>query len=390
MYRRISQNPNYYNLAGKTGQHINDFLSELIEQTVEDLQKAKCIQQKDEDDMDLEPANLGRIAAFYYIKYQTIEHFAKNLEDEQTVNKKMKFLLEVLSKATEFQDIPIRQGEASLLVALFPFITYPLESASLNTPEQKSNILLQCHFNRTPLSSDLRTDQKYILENSVKLVHAIVDVISSHGYLKQALLAMELSQQIVQAMWVTQSPLLQLPFIDTETVSQLKHIAKVEDIVDFMNMDDALRQKILKISQSQMTSIAEVCNRYPNIEMEFEVDQERFEDGATVEFQITIKRPDIEEQEELEVFSKPVCAQYYPGSKEEQWWVIIGRPKLNKIYAIKKISNFKAVSQLNMKMNFVAKRELPEDTKMIEFKVYLICDSYIGCDQEDTLRIDLI
>ena len=84
----------------------------------------------------------------------------------------------------------------------------------------------------------------------MKLVHAIVDVISSHGYLKQALLAMELSQQIVQAMWVTQSPLLQLPFIDTETVSQLKHIAKVEDIVDFMNMDDALRQKILKISQS--------------------------------------------------------------------------------------------------------------------------------------------
>ena len=43
MYRRISQNPNYYNLPGRTGQHINDFLSELIEQTVEDLQKAKCI-----------------------------------------------------------------------------------------------------------------------------------------------------------------------------------------------------------------------------------------------------------------------------------------------------------------------------------------------------------
>jgi len=37
MYRRISQNPNYYNLTGKTGQHINDHLSELIETTVEDL-----------------------------------------------------------------------------------------------------------------------------------------------------------------------------------------------------------------------------------------------------------------------------------------------------------------------------------------------------------------
>jgi pre-mRNA-splicing helicase BRR2 len=36
----------------------------------------------------------------------------------------------------------------------------------------------------------------------------MVDVISSHGYLKPALLTMELSQMIVQAMWVTQSPLL--------------------------------------------------------------------------------------------------------------------------------------------------------------------------------------
>ena len=58
--------------------------------------------------MELEPANLGRIAAFYYIKYQTIELFSKNLEDESTLNKKMKFLLEILAKAAEFESVPIR------------------------------------------------------------------------------------------------------------------------------------------------------------------------------------------------------------------------------------------------------------------------------------------
>ena len=58
--------------------------------------------------MDLEAANLGRIAAFYYIKYQTIENFAKNLEDESTQTKKVKFLLEVLSQAAEFETVPIR------------------------------------------------------------------------------------------------------------------------------------------------------------------------------------------------------------------------------------------------------------------------------------------
>jgi pre-mRNA-splicing helicase BRR2 len=58
--------------------------------------------------MDLDPANLGRIAAYYYIKYQTIELFSKNLEDESTLNKKLKFLIEIISKAAEFESIPIR------------------------------------------------------------------------------------------------------------------------------------------------------------------------------------------------------------------------------------------------------------------------------------------
>ena len=37
LYRRLAPNPNYYNLSGRTAQHINDFLSQLIEETVEDL-----------------------------------------------------------------------------------------------------------------------------------------------------------------------------------------------------------------------------------------------------------------------------------------------------------------------------------------------------------------
>ena len=103
---------------------------------------------------------------------------------------------------------------------------------------------------------------------------------------------------IVQAMWVTKSPLLQLPFIDQDTVSDLQK-AKVEDIVDFMNMDDGLRSKLLKVTQTQMAQIADVCNRYPNIELEFALDQERYQDGQVADLTVTIKRPGVEEQEEL-------------------------------------------------------------------------------------------
>ena len=44
MYRRLTQNPNYYNLQEATELGLNDFLSELIENTVEFLQNIKCIE----------------------------------------------------------------------------------------------------------------------------------------------------------------------------------------------------------------------------------------------------------------------------------------------------------------------------------------------------------
>jgi pre-mRNA-splicing helicase BRR2 len=109
-------------------------------------------------------------------------------------------------------------------------------------------------------------------------------------------------------MWVTQSPLLQLPYLDLDTVAELKRAAKVEDIVDFMNMDDTLRQKLLNVNETQMGRIAEVCNRYPNIEMEFDLDKAKYADGDSAEMTVTIKRPDVEDEEELAVFANPVFA----------------------------------------------------------------------------------
>ena len=84
MYRRLAPNPNYYNLSGRSPQHINDFLSQLIEETVEELQNSKCIVVA-ENELDIEPGNIGRIASFYGVKYETIGLFAKHLEDESFI-----------------------------------------------------------------------------------------------------------------------------------------------------------------------------------------------------------------------------------------------------------------------------------------------------------------
>ena len=54
-------------------------------------------------------------------------------------------------------------------------------------------------------------DQSTVLAEAPKLLQALVDVISSNGWLKPALVAMEVSQMIIQGLWDKDHPLMQIP-----------------------------------------------------------------------------------------------------------------------------------------------------------------------------------
>ena len=83
VYRRMTQNPNYYNLHGVTHSHLSDCLSELVENTLNDLEQSKCITI--EEEIDVSPLNLGMIAAYYYINYSTIELFSMSLNSKTKI-----------------------------------------------------------------------------------------------------------------------------------------------------------------------------------------------------------------------------------------------------------------------------------------------------------------
>ena len=120
IYRRMTQNPNYYNLAGVTYRHLSDHLSEMVESTLSELEHSKCISI--EDDMDTAPLNLGMIAAYYYINYTTIELFSMSLNSKT----KIRGLIEIISAAAEYEELSIRHGEDSLMRNLAT--RYPLSS----------------------------------------------------------------------------------------------------------------------------------------------------------------------------------------------------------------------------------------------------------------------
>uniref|UniRef100_A0A8C2HBT1 Activating signal cointegrator 1 complex subunit 3 n=1 Tax=Cyprinus carpio TaxID=7962 RepID=A0A8C2HBT1_CYPCA len=269
LYRRMTQNPNYYNLQGMSHRHLSDHLSELVENTLQDLEQSKCISI--EDEMDVAPLNLGMIAAYYYINYTTIELFSMSLNAKT----KVRGLIEIISNAAEYKNIPIRHHEDTLLRQLAQKVPHKLNNPKFNDPHVKTNLLLQAHLSRMQLSAELQSDTEEILSKAVRLIQACVDVLSSNGWLSPALAAMELAQMVTQAMWSKDSYLKQLPHFTSE------HIKRCTDKV--------------------------------------RTGSEWVEDHLNTERQLLAG---------CLIFVK----------REEGWWVVIGDPKSNSLISIKRLT----------------------------------------------------
>ena len=133
------------------------------------------------------------------------------------------------------------------------------------------------HLNRLPATQEILYEIKKILPIVVKLCHALVDIISSFGYLKPLILTMQLSQMLVQALWIGDSRLLQIMDRDLceKILSNIKFSKTVKDVNDFINMEEEDREELLKgKGTGEVEKIAAACNRYPNITVECNVLEE--------------------------------------------------------------------------------------------------------------------
>ncbi|KAK2661001.1 hypothetical protein Ddye_007534 [Dipteronia dyeriana] len=373
-YRRLTQNPNYYNLQGVSHRHLSDHLSELVENTLSDLEASKCITI--EEDMDLSPLNLGMIASYYYIGYTTIERFSSSL----TPKTKMKGLLEILASASEYAQLPIRPGEEDVVRRLINHQRFSFENPRCTDPHVKANALLQAHFSRQHVGGNLALDQREVLLSASRLLQAMVDVISSNGWLNLALLAMEVSQMVTQGIWERDSMLLQLPHFTKELAKRCQENPgkSIETVFDLVEMEDDERRELLQMPDIQLLDIARFCNRFPNIDMSYEVqDVENVSAGEDITLQVTLER-DLEGKTEV----GPVDSPKYPKAKEEGWWLVVGDTKSNQLLAIKRVS---LQRKSRVKLEFAAPAEPGKKT----YTLYFMCDSYLGCDQEYTFSVDV-
>jgi pre-mRNA-splicing helicase BRR2 len=373
-YRRLAQNPNFYNMTGTTHRHLSDHLSDLVESTLADLERSRVIAV--EDEMDLGALNLGMIAAYYYITYTTLELFAGSL----AAKTKLKGMLEIVCAASEFDTVPLRPGEEDTVERLLKHAVVSAPAGVKYTdPHTKVNALLQAHFSRTPLAGDLVLDVRTIVPEAVRLLQACVDVIASSGWLSPALVAMEMSQMVSQGIWDKDSPLLQLPHV-TKDLAKRCGDAGVGSVFELLDLEDDRRRELLNLPESQLADVAAVCARYPDIQLTYESTSSAgcVLPGEAVTLSVSLEREMDEDAKEL----SPVPSARFPGRRDEAWWLVVGDPKANTLLAIKRVVLGRASK---VKLEFAA----PADKGAHALTLFFMCDSWMGCDQEYELVVDV-
>jgi len=378
-YRRLLANPSYYGLSDTSHEGLSTHLSELVENTLKDLSEAKIIELDEEDDT-VTPLNAAMIAAYYNISFITMQTFLLSLSGRT----KLKGILEIVTSATEFESIQIRRHEDHILRRIYDRVPVKMAQPAYESPHFKAFVLLQAHFSRMQLPVDLAKDQEIILSKVLNLLSGCVDVLSSDGHLN-AMSAMEMSQMVVQAMWDRDSPLKQIPYFAPEVI-KVANDSGANDIFEFIDLIDPSENKDyekmvkrLGLDNKQLAQAAAFTNdKYPNIEIDSSVeDPESIATNSPAYLKISITR-DVDEDVEGEP-DTTVHAPFYPTKKMENWWLVVGDEESKNLLAIKRVT---VGRKLETKLEFV-----PTKVGEQELRLYFMCDSYVGVDQDPSFKI---
>lgn len=218
-YRRLMNNPSYYGLFGDKVEDFQQYLLTLISNVLVDLEQSKCIELK--DNQIVKPLRLGEIASFYYIQHTTVRLYSQELFSVETVPE----LLQLISKASEYDPEPVRHNEGELIEEFSKHVFWQIDPSQIETYEDghlKVYLLLQGFMMRLPLPiTDFINDQNSVMDNSIRLINALADIAGYYNLSSQLLLIIQTMPYLIQGVMPHDSQLLQLEGADMGIIRRL-------------------------------------------------------------------------------------------------------------------------------------------------------------------------
>ena len=424
-FRRLAKNPGYYGLADISNQTVAAHISALILSTLGDLFEAGCVAMRQDGrnfaydatrslasifdtdidrsrDVHVVPTTIGRICSFYYLNFKTGLLFNTTLAEDSSY----KDVLKTMTEATEFKQIPVRHNEDKLNIELSKEVRYRIDEQCADSPNNKAYLLLQSHFGRINLPiSDYVTDQKTVLENCMRVIQGLVDLVAYKGYLHTTIKAIHIHQSVVQASWWDTPSLLNFGFPSTKStdilnlfkshsITSFAHLVhKTSSEIDKFTSDLVSQHKELDLTKEFVNTLHSNVLRLPRLHIECnllssidnssaESSEPRIDTQSVLcSIEVTIVR---------DTPYRKAVTPHYPKPKDEQFWVLLGHEPTGELLAIKKVMNLKSRTSTTLCCSL--NRDWIHHSKQcklsgLPLQVILMCDSYIGLDQQYTVHL---
>ncbi|KAL4717222.1 hypothetical protein ACJJTC_017109 [Scirpophaga incertulas] len=400
-FRRLLKNPSYYKLESLEPQEVNYYLSNLVQTSLDVLSDAHCV-EIEEDQRTVHCTWMGRIASYYYLSYKTMAHFTRNLNWELRCDD----LLRVLADCEEYATLPVRHNEDLQNGELAQHCRLPVDALSLDSSNVKAFLLLQAHLTRLPLpNTDYLTDTKSVLDQTIRILQAMIDTSAENGWLTVCLCCQMLMQSIVQARWPTDSPLTTLPYIDSQHLYMFTQMAKDTKkpctvlnglkVATMKNYELLAKYLRKEFEENQIEHIHKAICDYPTLDVRLAIrglwfDSEQEQDRRIPQ---PVPRdawmPLHAEQEYTVVLEMQrrggnpnnVLCPRFPRGKNEGWFLTLGSLEHSELHALKRVPP-KGTAQITF--------YTPSQPGRIIYTVYLLSDSYMGLDQQYNLQFEIM
>ena len=289
-------------------------------------------------------------------------------------------VLQALLDATEFSQLPVRHNEDNISTELVKQCPMRVNMYTMDFPHTKASLQLQSHFSRLTLPcSDYLADTKSVMDNSPRVMQAMIDVCAESGWLASTIRVVTMLQMLVLARWDTDSPL--LPHLQHHmlylfspagrtNLPQLLH--KVGE--KYETLANILRPEL---EEQEVEDVWAVVERLPIMTVRVKMDGQKVElgrqregqsrvitvtAGAEVTISITMRRVNRLGKEGVKVH-----APKYQKPKDEGWVVVVGNPDTRELAALKRFHNLQPVVS-------------PLEVGRMFYTLYIMSDSYQGLD----------
>lgn len=382
-FRRLHKNPSYYGLeipaeennSIAAQQAANDYMIEMVDHSMSELADSGCLTLYPNGDVD--PTPLGKIMSYYYLSHKTI----RTLTKYATPTASFEDVLSWMSRATEYDELPVRHNEDLINVELSAALPLKADNFGLPMwdPHVKAFLLLQAHFSRIDLPiSDYVGDQNSVLDQAIRIVQASIDVLTELGHLQSCRMMMTLLQAIKSARWPDDGPLSILPGVepDAEKKRMAKESARPRSLITATTaprgeLESAMKQLNLPAPShgKALKALAQLPQMRVNVA-----------DTSAHSLAVSLARLNPAQNKDYHIY-----APRYPKPQTEGYFVLVSDVTTGDILGLKRVSwpspdKVKNPNTNASKPSTRAMVKLPPSDKERKVRVQVVSDSYIDME----------